>query len=178
MADIFSSFLSELSQGLIPAFIFVFRLILPALALLITARCALSLLGEKYLPETWGWLGIGDGIRIPIQHWENIIGRGSGADINLMLPDISRNHAALIRKPKGGWRLIDLAKRGDTTVNDEPLKGEAQVGEGSVIRIGECTLSLSELTPEEALEQKAGRKQPGSRIRPGITVILLLCLWL
>lgn len=53
--------------------------------------------GERNL----GLADPGDGTRLDLCHWENAIGRGRWADVNLDFPTVSRSHAALLRDDKG-----------------------------------------------------------------------------
>lgn len=179
MSDFFNnlyanSFLSNLMEDplgfFLPPLIFISRLALAALAVLVVVRCGLSLLRDKSEPETWAWLGLGDGMRIAVNHWENIIGRGGTADIVLPLASVSRNHAALIRQEKGGWQLIDIAHKHNISVNGSSLEGSAILNDGDVIEIADCKMTLAEITPEEEERQRANRTVPGRHIRPSRTL--------
>ena len=170
---IVGDFLTDPLGSILPLVIFITRLILPVLAVIIVARCGISLLRDKNDPETWGWLGLGDGVRVPVQHWENIIGRGSTADIVLPFPSVSRNHAALIREEKGGWRLTDIAHKHNILVNGQNMEDSALLHDGDVLEIAECKMSLAEITPEEEQKLRAGRTVPGKVIRPSRTLAWL-----
>ena len=61
----------------------VLRFIFPVLALAILVRCAISLLRFRKEPEIWGHIAFEDGSRLPVTHWENIIGRTRRNDIQL-----------------------------------------------------------------------------------------------
>lgn len=163
----------SLSNLILPVGTMVSRIVLPVLAVMVVVRCGLSLIRSKGEPETWAWLGLGDGVRLPVNHWENIIGRGNGADIALPMPEISRNHAALIRNEEGGWRLIDIAHKDNLLVNEEPVAGQRELKEGDVISVAGSELALAEITPEEDEQQRAGRTVPGKHIRPSRTLMLL-----
>ena len=151
----------------------VIRFVLPILALLILLTLIRSLIAVKHLPETWAYLSLPNGERIPLTHWENIIGRGKGADIALPMPEISRTHAALIRNEEGGWQLIDIAHKGNLLVNEEPVEGRRELQEGDVISVAGSELVLAEITAEEDEQQRATRTVPGKHIRPSRTLILL-----
>ena len=69
----------------------------PLLCFLLLVRCALPLLTFRREPEIWGWLVMTDGNRIPITHWENVIGRSKNCDVSIALSTVSRNHAVLTR---------------------------------------------------------------------------------
>ena len=83
---------------------FLSRWLLPLLAIVIVVRIAVSLLRWKREPEVWGHIALPGGIMLPINHWENLIGRAKGADILINYPSVSRNHAVLVRR---GRRKLD-----------------------------------------------------------------------
>jgi cell division protein FtsW (lipid II flippase) len=121
------------------------RLILPVLAVLIVLRCGSSLLKRKAPPEQWGALGLPNGGRISLTHWENVIGRAKSSDIYLEYPTLSRTHAALIRNDSGGWRLYDIRpftrlgkggwfwRRGAAPLTPVMVNGQEVEGKGGVI---------------------------------------------
>ncbi len=158
---------------LLPYFTALTRIALPVLAIIVVVRCALSLLRTKQDKETWAWLGLGDGVRLPINHWENIIGRGNKADISLPFPEISRNHAALIRNEAGCWRLIDIAQKGNLLVNGEAIEGEITLHEGDVISLAGNELIFANITADEDEQQRSQRTVPGKKIRPFRTLLWL-----
>ena len=43
--------------------------VLAFFAVWIVARCARSMLSEKYVPEVWGYLELPDGTSRAIEHW-------------------------------------------------------------------------------------------------------------
>ena len=56
------------------------KIILVLLAVGILLRCLRSMLREEYDPETWAYLRYGQD-RLPIQHWEVLVGRSRDADV-------------------------------------------------------------------------------------------------
>lgn len=58
------------------------KFVLIVLSLAIIVRCIRSMLSERYEPEVWAYIRAG-GELLPINHWENIIGRSPGADIRI-----------------------------------------------------------------------------------------------
>lgn len=176
--DLFSGALFADLQANLPSLlltysIFFLRLILPVLGIIVVLRATRSLFQSKNEPETWAYLNLGDGIRVPVIHWENIIGRGKQADIPLPLPTISRNHAALIRSESGSWRLYDLAHKGNLLLNGSTVHGAVEVTPGDIISVGGSEMTLNELTPEEDEAQRAARTVPGKQIRPSRTLFWL-----
>lgn len=53
----------------------VVRFVFPLLALMILVGAIRSLWKVKHPDEVWGYLVLRNGVRLPITHWENIIGR-------------------------------------------------------------------------------------------------------
>jgi cell division protein FtsW len=157
----------------LPYYTWLSRLVLPVLAAIIIFRSARSLFSSKADKETWAWLGLGDGMRLAVHHWENIIGRGAMADISLPLPQISRNHAALIRNEKDEWQLFDIAKKGNLQLNGVALEGSALVTEGDTISIAGNNLVFAHITAAEDQEQRSRRNVPGRKIRPFRTLLWL-----
>ena len=88
------------------------RYVFPLLALVILIRCGKSLLMFRREPEVWAWLAGPTGDRIPVMHWESLIGRGKGCDVTLEYPTISRTHAVLTRYDDGSWTIMDAGSTG------------------------------------------------------------------
>ena len=91
MQDALTTFFSQFEP--VPWLCYLF----PVLALGILIRCAVSLLTFRPEPEVWAWLTTPDGAHIPVTHWESLIGRGAGCDVQLGYPTVSRTHAVLTR---------------------------------------------------------------------------------
>ena len=127
------------------------RLAFPVLAFLILFRAVRSLLHIPHTPEVWGQLSLPNGSSIPLNHWENIIGRASSADVRLSYPSISRQHAALCRGEKDEWTLYDLGSKGGTLVNGEAVTHSAPVRLGDTITLGGVELMF---LPQTVAEQE------------------------
>ena len=56
----------------------VLRYAVPLLAILIVARCAVSLLTFRREAEVWAWLTTQAGDRIPVTHWGKSAGARTG----------------------------------------------------------------------------------------------------
>ena len=102
-------------------YIAVFRYVAPLLAELILLRAVLPLLRFRREPEIWAWLCLSDGKKIPITHWENIIGRDKRSDVVIDLATISRTHAVLTRYDDGSWSISDVETAGDVLVNGKQV---------------------------------------------------------
>ena len=150
----------------------VSRLIIAFLAVIIVYRLARSLFSGKKQPETWGYLNLQNGSHIPVNHWENLIGRAKSCDIILNFPTVSRNHAILMRREDTSWRLIDINSKTGIKVKDERVEKEAIVGYGDVIDIGGVTAQFVPLSKFEQMREEM-REIPGREIKPALTMYLL-----
>ena len=56
-------------------YIGIMRYLAPILAFILLLRCAKPLLTFRREPEIWAWLCLEDGKKLPITHWENVVGR-------------------------------------------------------------------------------------------------------
>lgn len=133
-------------EGMIPAayanvFIALLRCAAPILVALLLFRCIRPLLTFRREPEIWAWLIRQDGKKIPITHWENIIGRSKRCDIVLEFPTVSRNHGVLTRYDDGSWTITDTDSSGGIRVNGKRIQICALQDE-DVIDIGGMEMML------------------------------------
>ena len=139
----------------------VVRFVFPLLALMILVGAIRSLWKVKHPDEVWGYLGMANGVRLPITHWENIIGRAPACDVQLEYPSVSRQHAALIREDDGSWTVYDLGSKGGVKVNDLPVDEYAVVEDGDTLSFGGIPTMLVPISAEEKREQMAERRVEG-----------------
>lgn len=137
------------------------RFVFPLLALMILVGAIRSLWKVKHPDEVWGYLGMANGIRLPLTHWENIIGRAPACDVQLEYPSVSRQHAALIREDDGSWTVYDLGSKGGVKVNDLPVDGYAVVEDGDTVSFGGIPTMLVPISVEEKRRQMAERRIEG-----------------
>lgn len=134
---------------------FVVRWIFPILAVIIFFRCILPLLRNGGSNKVWGFLQIKNSYRIPIQHWENSIGRSKLSDIVINLPFVSRSHAVL-SYDEVGWTITDLGSKGGVAVNGENIEKVGSVEVGDTISLaGAEFLFLPEEEGYENLKRKS-----------------------
>ena len=139
----------------------VVRFVFPLLALMILVGAIRSLWKVKHPDEVWGYLAMANGVRLPLTHWENIIGRAPACDVQLEYPSVSRQHAALIREDDGSWTVYDLASKGGVTVNDLPVDEYAVVEDGDTVAVGGIPTLRLPISAEEKREQMAERRIEG-----------------
>lgn len=86
-----------------------------------------------------------DGRRRPINPPGVVLGRGTDADIQINDPGVSRRHAEIRLMPEGpeGVKvvLVDLGSTNGTLVNGRRA-AEAELTDGSTVRIGNTTMTL------------------------------------
>lgn len=181
--DALASLLGGL-PGLGEAYTTGVRYVLPVLAVLILTTAIRSLLSVRHTAEIWAYLNLEDGRRIPLTHWENIVGRQSTADVVLDHPTVSRNHAALIRSDGGDWTVYDLDSKSGTKVDGHPVVEAASVRFGQTLSFAGVQARLQDISAEEQSIQRRLRAQEDRPVPPwGLLVLMtffqvLTCLQL
>lgn len=145
----------------------VVRFVLPVLGLLILVSAIRSLLSVKHTAEVWAYLNFPSDQRVPLTHWENIIGRQKTADVVIDNPTISRTHAALIRQPDDTWKVYDLGSTSGTYVRNRTVPAEEPlpVRFGDQISFADITARLEPVSSEEKqarMERRAYQDRPVS----------------
>lgn len=141
----------------------IIRWIMPILALAILATSIRSLLRVKYPAEIWGYVSLPGGVRLPLSHWENTIGRAKSCDVQLNYPTVSRNHGTLIRDDDGNWTITDLSSKTGIWVNGSKIDEPTYVHPGDVINIGGMDLVLIPISQSERsllLEERTEESRP------------------
>ncbi len=149
------------------------RMLMPLFAILIVVRCARSLFQSKLEQEVWGSLSLPDGTRLPLNHWENLVGRIRQADVRLKYKTVSRNHAALIRDSKGNWTLHPLNTKNGTLLNGRVMLQPVPLKARDIITFGDVETCFLPSTEEEERQQAANRARPGKEFSPSVTLIML-----
>lgn len=155
------------------------RYAVPILAVLLLVRCCRPLLTFRKEPEIWAWLMMEDGKKIPITHWENIIGRHKRSDVVIDFPTVSRHHGVLTRYDDGSWTITDTDSSGGIRVNGEKVHICALEPE-DVIDIGGVEMMLIPISRQQE-ERLAQLRTKGSTFFYSLgsvfllTVLQLLC---
>mgnify|MGYP004468426991 FL=1 len=166
MQDALTTFFSQFEP--VPWLCYLF----PVLALGILIRCAVSLLTFRPEPEVWAWLTTPDGAHIPVTHWESLIGRGAGCDVQLGYPTVSRTHAVLTRYDDGSWTISDAHSKSGVFVNGRQTALSA-LRFGDVITMGGVNFTLIPLTKEQERIQAGARTRAGHAVHQVPTLLLL-----
>ena len=168
----FSGFGSALG-ALSSAGILALHILTALLALLIVLRCASSLLRGRTEDETWGFFSLPNGTKLPLNHWENIIGRAGSCDIVLNFATVSRQHAAVQRDEDGLWTIYPLGGKGGVAVNGKKVKYQRAIAVGDKVTVGGIDLYFFPAGSEELQHQSKQRKRPGHRVSPSVTLAYL-----
>lgn len=166
MQDALTTFFSQFEP--VPWLCYLF----PVLALGILIRCAVSLLTFRPESEVWAWLTTPDGAHIPVTHWESLIGRGAGCDVQLGYPTVSRTHAVLTRYDDGSWTISDAHSKSGVFVNGRQTALSA-LRFGDVITMGGVNFTLIPLTKEQERIQAGTRTRAGHAVHQVPTLLLL-----
>jgi len=150
----------------------ILRYVFPLLALVILGRCARSLLTFRKEPEVWAWLAAPNGDRLPVTHWETLLGRAKTCDVVLDYPTISRSHAVLTRYDDGSWTVSDVGSKGGIQVNGVSASMEV-VSFGDTISLGGVPFQLVPITKKQEVIQASVRTRAGDTVRPALTLLFL-----
>ncbi len=153
-------------------YIAVFRYVAPILAALILLRAVLPLLRFRREPEIWAWLCMSEEKKIPITHWENVIGRDRNSDVVIDLATVSRSHAVLTRYDDGSWSISDINNSGGVMVNGKPVTVRA-LKKNDVITLGGLEMTLQPISPKQEKRLSQIRTKASSFGASVINLILL-----
>ena len=120
----------------------------PILALILLLRCLKPLLTFRREPEIWAWLCLSDGTKLPITHWENVIGRSKRSDIVVNVPTVARSHGVLTRYDDGSWTVSDSDSSNGILVNGKKTKIAALTPK-DVITIGGVDMRLEPISQRQ-----------------------------
>ena len=160
--ELFQSYMMTLSK---------FVMIL--LSAVIMVRCIRSMLREQYEPETWAYLRVGRET-LPVNHWENLIGRSRSADIRLNLEKISLVHAVLSRNDRGNWVVYDIFSKGGVWVNGLKVSPRGiLLQDGDVINLAGHTARFLAI-PQEKRDKLEAKRHAAGRVSPTLTLLELM----
>ena len=156
-------------------YIAMLRWIAPVLALVLLFRCIRPLLTFPREPEIWAWLCLPDDRKLPVTHWENVIGRSKRSDIVVDFPTVSKSHCVLTRYDDGSWTVADADSKDGVRVNGKKVKIRALKPE-DVISIGGVEMTLQPVSREQ--EQRLAQiRTKGSTVGTSMVSLLLLSVF-
>ena len=164
--------LSQVSSGHIKTYLAILRFLIPIMAGLLIYLCGKPLLTFRREPEIWAWLILPDGKKLPITHWENVIGRSKRCDIVVDFPTVSRNHAVLTRYDDGSWTVTDADSKDGIMVNGEDVYICA-LEPSDVITIGGLDMRLEPISRNQEIRLAQLRTKASS---PGQSLMALALL--
>ena len=163
---------TQAQPSFLQTYLAVLRWIAPILALIILFRCVKSLLTFRREPEIWAWLCLADGKKLPITHWENVIGRSKRSDIVIDFPTISRSHGVLTRYDDGSWSIADADSKGGILVNGKRIRIQPLQPE-DVISIGGIEMTLQPISRRQEQRLAQLRTKASSVFSSFMNVMLL-----
>ena len=164
--------LSQVASGHIKTYLAILRFLIPIMAGLLIYLCGKPLLTFRREPEIWAWLILPDGKKLPITHWENVIGRSKRCDIVVDFPTVSRNHAVLTRYDDGSWTVTDADSKDGIKVNGEDVYICA-LEPSDVITIGGLDMRLEPISRNQEIRLAQLRTKASS---PGQSLLSLVLL--
>jgi len=145
------------------------------LAFILLLRCLKPLLTFRREPEIWAWLCLEDGTKLPITHWESVIGRSKRSDIVIDVPTVSRSHGVLTRYDDGSWTVTDSDSSNGILVNGKKVKIWA-LSPKDVITIGGVNMRLEPISKKQ--EQKLSQlRTKGSSFFTSLLNVLILTVF-
>lgn len=156
-------------------YIGILRYLAPILAFILLLRCAKPLLTFRREPEIWAWLCLDSGKKLPITHWENVIGRSKRSDIVIDFPTVSRNHAVLTRYDDGSWTITDANSKSGIRVNGKPVQIYA-LNQEDKIDIGGIEMTLQPISRKQE-QRLAQLRTKASGVLGNLLNVLLLSVF-
>ena len=167
------SILTATTQDIyINVFSAIMRYAVPALTLILLFRCIYPLVSFLREPEIWGWLCLTNGRKLPITHWENVIGRHKHSDIVIDFPTISKTHCVLTRYGDGSWLISDADSKDGVYVNGEKVKLQPIYPE-DIISIGGVEMTLKPISQKQE-RRLAQLRSRSSSVFAGFANLMLL----
>ena len=150
----------------------ILRWVAPILTAVLLLRCFKPLMTFRREPEIWAWLCLSNGKKLPITHWENVIGRSKRSDIIIDFPTVSRNHCVLTRYDDGSWTVADADSKDGTFVNGKRVRIRALKPE-DIITIGGVEMCVVPISQKQEQRLAQLRTKASSVLTSFLNVLLL-----
>ena len=170
--DSWFSVFSQVDDTYVFVYQTVLRYLMPALVAVLLVRTVKPLLTFRREPEIWAWLCLNNGKKLPITHWESVIGRSKRSDVVIDLPSISRNHAVLIRYDDGSWTISDAGSKSGVYVNGEQID-ICPVEENDVITICGVDMKLQPISKKQEVLLTQLRTKAASSLNSVFNLLIL-----
>lgn len=161
----------------INVYIAIMRWLIPIVTGILLFRSIKPLLTFRREPEIWAWLHLSDDTRLPITHWETVIGRSKRSDIVIDAPSVSRSHAVLTRYDDGSWTIADADSEEGVFVNGKRCSLEPIYPEDA-ISIGGVEMILQPISKRQEQRLAQLRTKAGTPFTSITNVLLLTVLQL
>ena len=149
------------------------KYVLIILSVAILVRCVRSMLSEKYEPEVWAYIRLGRE-SLPVQHWENILGRSRSADVRIDREGVGRVHAVLKRSDRGVWTIYDVFSKTGVWVNGIKVGIQGMnLDTGDVINLSGTTVRFQDITTARRRKLEEQRTSAGKAVSPFGTLLEL-----
>ena len=165
----------QIDDTYVKLFLAAMRYVAPILAGIILLRCCKSLLTFRREPEVWALLRLPDGKRLPITHWENVIGCQKRCDVLIDLPTVAKNHAVLTRYDDGSWTVSDTGTKGGVRVNGRRVDIQP-LDENDIISIGGVDLVFEPISNPDVAKMAQFRTKATSGMESIANLLLLSVL--
>ena len=140
------------------------RYLLPFLAVVILAKCLLTLLLGHPQEKIYGYLiDQIDGERYPLNMWETSIGRSKHCDVVIGYETISRSHAVISRRIDG-WYVYDLNSKSGILVNGQSIDRKAQIRPGDMLTLGNLAFRFAVVNDPVIQVGKKKKKQSATPV--------------
>lgn len=168
----FISALLNAESTYVNVFIAILRWVAPIITAVLLFRCVRPLMTFRREPEIWAWLCLSDNTKLPITHWENVIGRSKRSDIVIDFPTVSRSHGVLTRYDDGSWTIADADSKDGILVNGKRIRIRALQPE-DVISIGGVEMTLQPISKRQEQRLAQLRTKASSAFSSIANVLLL-----
>lgn len=149
------------------------KYVLILLSVTVLVRCLRSMLSEKYENEIWAYLRLGKET-LPVQHWENIIGRSRSADVRIDREGVGRVHAVLKRSDRGVWTIYDVFTKNGIWVNGIKVGIQGMnLDTGDAINLSGTVVRFQDITTAKRQKLEAERTSAGKAVSPLGTLLEL-----
>ena len=144
----------------------------PILIFVLLFRCLVPMLTFRKEPEIWAWLCLENGSKLPIIHWESVIGRSKRSDIVIDIPSVARTHSVLTRYDDGSWSITASDASDGILVNGKRTRSCPLYAE-DIITIGGIEMQLLPISHQQK-QRLNQRRTKGSTFQRSLFNLILL----